>query len=967
MTDRRFAETGPPPARWPAPAREAAADDLRRHIQTSAAAAGSAMPGDPGLIASIRAIGGNSPYLADLARREWRTVLRLAAEGPDRVVADAIGIAGTADWSGSRAALRATLRRAKRIAALAIAWADIGGLWDLERVTAALTRLADAALRAAVDHLLHHEAARGRIARLRDPRAPSRGSGFAVIGMGKLGAGELNYSSDVDLVLLYDPEAAGEGIDRSELASTFARVARDLVTLMEARDADGYVFRVDLRLRPDPGVTPPAISLAGAITYYESMAQTWERAAFSKARHVAGDETTGTVFLAAIAPFVWRRHLDFPAIDDMQAMKARIDEAAARPPAPDPADEIASLLGRDLKRGPGGIREIEFIAQTLQLVWGGRHPEHRLLGTVAALRLLAERNRLDRDDAEHLVDSYRTLRRVEHRLQMVADRQTHALPADREQFARFACFMGVPTATALARHLLDATAPVQSAFRAILSDTAPPAPLPLGPFRHARDAAALIAAFRAGRPRALRGVRARALHERVLPVLLAALGRAADPDAALARWATLIERLPEAVGLLSLLVRNEALIRRIADLLSAAPPLADTLAVSPGAIEGLLAPDAIDSMPGRTLRRLVAGRRDPASLETAIETARLHVRAEEFRLGVLELEDRIDVDQAGLARTALADAVIALLLDRVRRAHERRWGRLAAGGLVVVALGKAGSRRMMAGSDLDLLLVYDAGLVHDAGPARDPGADTVAGATGTGPAPASYYGRLAHALIAALTAPGRDGPLYRCDMRLRPSGRAGPVAVSLASFERYHRDDAWTWERMALTRARPVAGPRASRRRVALALRAALDRATPPGTVATDAVAMRARLLRDRKPEGRLDVKLRPGGLMEVEFIAQALQLGPHPTLRRATETGRALAAAAAAGLLSRADARGLAAADRFWRVLQSRLRLLHGLGVPGPDLAPAVRDGIADDWSIEATASFVGARFTGLLGGIHD
>ena len=930
MTDRR--STGTNASRcWPAPCREAAAADLRRAIETSAGGAGSRLPDDPETRAALDAIGGNSPYLADLARREWRSVLRLATEGPDPVVADAIRLAATADWAGPRARLRATLCAAKRIAALAIAWADLGGLWSLEQVTAALTRLAEAALRVTVDHLLHHEAARGRIAPPRDGSTPSRGSGFAVIAMGKLGAGELNYSSDVDLVLLYDPDAACVGVDRSELASTFARIARDLVTVMAARDADGYVFRVDLRLRPDPGSTPPAISLAAAITYYEGTAQTWERAAWSKARPIAGDQTAGVLFLAAITPFVWRRHLDFAAIDDMQAMKARIDAAAPAAAAPDPADLVGASLGRDVKRGPGGIREIEFIAQTLQLVWGGRHPEHRLLGTVAALRLLAERDRLDRDEAERLVRSYRALRAIEHRLQMVADRQTHALPADRDGLAAFAGFMGLPSADALAHHLADATEPVQAAFRAVLAPTAPPAPLPLAAFRDAQRTASRIAAFRAGGPRALRSERARALHDRVLPVLLATFGRSADPDAALARWATLIERLPEAVTLLSLLARHEALVRRIADLLSAAPPLADTLAASPGAIEGLLAPDAIDRTPGRTLRRLLAGRRDPAALETAIETARLHVRSEEFRLAVLELERRIDVDAAGRARTALADAVIALLLDRVRRAHERRWGRIAGGGLVVVALGKAGSRRMMAGSDLDLLLVYDA-----------------ATSAGTGAAPASTYGRLAQALIGALTAPGRDGPLYRCDMRLRPSGRAGPVAVSLASFERYHREDAWTWERMALTRARPVAGPRALRGRVGRAIAAALDRTSPPGTVEADATAMRARLLRDRKPDGPLDVKLRPGGLMEVEFIAQALALGPHPGLRRSTETGAALRNLAAAGLLASADARGLANADLAWRVLQSRLRL--GLGAD-------------DDCDIEALAAFVRGRFVALLG----
>ncbi len=961
--------------RWPLASNEAAAAELSRAIEARAM---EAAPGGTALAvlrradtrAALRAIGGNSLYLADLARREWETVVSLAANGPDQVVGEALAALGRVERSGPREATRAALRRAKRVVALAVAWADLGGTWPLAAVTSALTRLAETSLRVALDHLLHHETARGRL-RPRDTPEPQRSCGFVVLGMGKLGAGELNYSSDVDLVLLYDPDTAGGGLDRSSVASTFSRVARDLVTLMETRDPDGYVFRVDLRLRPDPGSTPPAVSLQAAIVYYESLAETWERAAFIKARPVAGDEDLGAFFLREIGPFIWRRHLDFAAIDDMQAMKARIDaaDAGSRGRSAGEDDGVGALLGRDLKRGPGGIREVEFIAQTLQLVWGGGNRALRRRGTVDALQALGEAGLLDGAEVERLAASYIVLRRAEHRLQMVADRQTHRLPADRAGFGRFATFMGFADAAALAAHLLAAMAPVEAAFRAVLSDTPPPDPPLLAGFRDREAASALVGRLREGRTRALRTERARRLHDAVLPVLLAAFTRARDPDAALARWVGLVERLSEGVALLSLLARNPGLVRRIADLLAASPPLADSVAAMPGAIEGLLAPDGTERPPRRELARLVEGRRDPASLETAIETARRLVRAEELRLGWGELGNRIDVDRAGEARTDLAEATVALLLDRVRRAHEARHGRIERGGLVVVALGKAGSRRMIAGSDLDLLLIHDV----DRGGA--PGGEPHV----RGTAPETYYARLAQSLIAALTAPGRDGPLYRCDMRLRPSGRAGPVAVSLPAFERYHREDAWTWERMALARARPVAGPAWLRRRVASAIGVALDRAdlrdgTRGGTgaadrVRADAVAMRARLLRDRPAAGPFDAKLRPGGLMEVEFVAQALQLGPHPGLRRSTDTGRALRALGRSGLLARGDARALAAADRFWRVLQSRLRLLHGPTVPEPDLAPSVRDGLASalgdgfEREMDRVAGDVSARFARILG----
>ncbi len=900
--------------------------------------------------AALAAIGGNSPFLADLATRDCAAFLALLTRGPDAVAAEACAALDGIGRHASRQALHAALRRAKRVVALATAYADLGGFWSLDAVTGALTRLADTALREAVDHLLARAGLAGR-----DPARPSQGSGFAVLAMGKLGAGELNYSSDIDLILLYDPEGPGS-VDRGGRSARFARLAHELVALMQTRDADGYVFRTDLRLRPDPRSTPPAISIPAAIGYYESLAATWERAALSKARPVAGDLDCGEAILRTLSPFVWRRHLDFAAIDDMRAMKDRIDRAAG-----DRADH-GRFLGRDLKRGRGGIREIEFIAQTLQLVWGGRDPAFRQRGTLQALASLADASHLDRVTAARLARSYALLRRLEHRLQMVADRQTHALPADAVSFDRFAVFAGFEDAQDLRAALHDATAPVETAFRAILADGDPPADHPDAALdaRFARpdDARALLAAWRAGRPRALRHPRARALHEQLLATLLPALAAGRHPDAALARWAALVERLPEGVPMLSLLARNRPLVRRIADLLDAAPALADALAASPGALEGLLATEAIDPDPGRTLRRLVGGRRDAELLDVAIETARRFVRAEQFRLGADELDARIDVDVAGRARTDLADAVITFLLGRVRRAHEARHGRIAGGGLVVVGLGKAGSRRMMAGSDLDLLLIYD----------HAPGATESTGAAGTRPlAPGPYYGRLAQRLIAALTTPGSDGPLFACDMRLRPSGRAGPVAVSLSAFARYHAGESWTWERMALTRARPVAGPAPLRARVAEAIAAALDR--DDGAMRAAAAAMRARLARDRPPEGPFDAKLRPGGLMDVEFIAQVLQLGPRPGLRRATDTARALRALADAGVIGRRDARALVAADRFWRVMQSRLRLLDGLRPPPPPLPPALADNLAcaigKDPAAEAdrVAATVGEAFGRLVG----
>ncbi len=440
-------------AAWPRPHDPKAAERLvERFAETSDSAARLACRPDVGML--LAALGGNSPYLSDLAVREAESLAALADCGPDAVVPQALDALAALPVTAKREQVASALRHAKRVVALATAVADIGGLWPLERITAALSDLAEAALRTAVAHMLRAGHESGAL-RLAEPADPAAGSGFCVLAMGKFGARELNYSSDIDLILIYDP-AAGIYTGKSQgeaIQVVTSRLARDLVALMEARDADGYVFRTDLRLRPDPAVTPPAVSLPAAIVYYESMGQNWERAAMIKARPVAGDIATGTGFLEAIRPFVWRRGLDFAAVADIHAMKRRIDDykAGALDASRDPAARIG---GHNIKLGHGGIREIEFLAQTLQLVWGGRDPGLRDPTTLGALRLLARAGRITPGAARELAASYRYLRRLEHRLQMVADRQTHTLPERHDELARIADFMGYDNVPELAEILL---------------------------------------------------------------------------------------------------------------------------------------------------------------------------------------------------------------------------------------------------------------------------------------------------------------------------------------------------------------------------------------------------------------------------------------------------------------------------------------------------------------------------------
>jgi glutamate-ammonia-ligase adenylyltransferase len=898
--------------RFPSAADPAAAARLRAAF----AALGSterALAASPAGAALLDCLGGNAPYLAELACRHPDCLIATLDDGPDAAFAAELAALASLPPSASRAQTARALRRAKARAALVIAVADLGGWWPLMRITGALSALAQAACRGAVRHILHglHEAGRIELPR---PDEPEQNSGFVALALGKLGALELNYSSDIDLVLLFDPEA---GIYRAEPQPMMARLAHDLVSLLSQRDEHGYVFRVDLRLRPDPAATPPVVALPTALRYYESHGRTWERAAFSKARPIAGDLELGQNFLAAIRPFIWRRHLDFAAIGDIHEMKRKIDER----------QETEGLLGRDVKLGPGGIREIEFIAQTLGLVWGGQDASLRQPATLDALPALAKAGHLPTAAARQLSADYRRLRRVEHRLQMVEDRQTHALPGTPAGLAAFAVFMGDRPfernfARLLARvhrsfrnffdaggdagpsHRIDPgqEGPPRAAFAAHLAD--------LG-YSGIRHIAERLRDWAGGGMPALRSERARALLDSIVPSLLTELARQPDPDAAFARFDTLLSRQRAGIQLLALFQRNPALLRRLAAVLGAAPALAEHLAEDAQALEALLSPSAKFEAPRPELARAL---REAEDLEAAVAITRRFVRREEFHLSVATLEGRIDIDRAGRLRSALAAAALSLLLPRVLAAHQARHGRVRGAKFAIVALGKAGGEEMLAGSDLDLMLIYD----H--APAASP--------------PTPYFIRLSHALTAALTAQGSEGPLYHVDMRLRPSGNKGPVAVSLAAFQRYHAEDAWTWERLALTRARVLAATPGFAGTVQGQILTALRREVPGAKIRRDTVAMRDRLAAELPARGPFDVKHRPGGMLELGFVAEALQLihGPaDPKLFRANTTA-ALHGLAAAGHLPAEDAHRLAEADFLWRSIEGINRIT---GLRAAETAP--------------------------------
>jgi glutamate-ammonia-ligase adenylyltransferase len=866
---------------------------------------------------------GNSPFLTQCCLTEPDLLMRLLQQGPETTLADVEdGLNRLLPAEIGRPALMRALRLARRRMALLVAVADLARWWPLERVTGALSRFADQALAVAVRHLLAAAARRGEIA-LAHPAEPERDSGFIVLGMGKLGAGELNYSSDIDLVLLYDPDKARYA-GRHSVATFFAGLARELVALMQERTADGYVFRTDLRLRPDAGATPPALSVGAALLYYESAGQNWERAALIKARPVAGDLAAGQAFLAQLRPFLWRKHLDFAAIEDIHSIKRQINahRGGAR----------IAVAGHNVKLGRGGIREIEFFAQTQQLIWGGRLPALRAPATCAALDALASAGRIAAGVAAELIAAYRFLRQVEHRLQMVDDAQTHTLPADAAGLERLAAFMDYASGDDLRAALLRHLATVESRYAALFEE-APSLAAPgnlvftgteddpetlktlagLG-FADPPAVAARIRAWHHGRYRSTRSQRARELLTEVVPALLRAFGASANPDAALLRFDQFLAHLPAGVQLFSLLQRNAALLGLLAEIMAAGPRLAELLARRPALLDAVLSGGFFDPPPepaalAAELEEQLAGARDYQDL---LDAARRWVADRKFQVGVQLLRARLDGEAAGTAFADIAEAAIGGLLPRVADHFARAHGRVEGGSLIVLGLGKLGGREMTMTSDLDLILVYDA-------------PEGVEMSDGERPlAVSTYYARLSHRLIDALTAMTPEGNLYEVDMRLRPSGSKGPVASSLDAFRRYHRELAWTWEQLALTRARPVTKPDGVAAAAMMVVTAALAQRRDRRSLARDVADMRNRMAESRRNPGFWDVKHRRGGLVDIEFIAQYLQLreaAQHPEILR-QNTAAALAALAEAGFLGTGAATELLAALKLWHDVQGLIKL---------------------------------------------
>ncbi|MGB8813780.1 MAG: glutamine-synthetase adenylyltransferase [Paracoccaceae bacterium] len=842
----------------------------------------------PELATLLAGTAGCSPFLKGVMAREASWLRQALSLAPETALAGILDPLSELPLDG----LGAGLRIAKRRVALLTGLADLGGVWQLQSVTGALTSLADHAVSLSMKRLVADEIRRGKLPGQTQDDVETA-AGMVALAMGKGGAGELNYSSDIDLICLFDETRYGA--DWQDARTAFIRVTRKMMAMLSDLTSEGYVFRTDLRLRPDAAVTPVCLSMSAAEGYYESVGRTWERAAYIKARPCGGDIAAGNRFLKTLIPFVWRKHLDFAAIQDAHDMRLRIrDHRGLHGPI--------VIEGHNMKLGVGGIREIEFFTQTRQLIAGGRDPSLRDRTTVGGLAALAQKGWVPPAVADDLTTLYRAHREIEHRLQMVGDAQTHDMPASAEGVARIAYFCGetdVPAFRAALMARLERTDHLTEGFFA-------PGQAEIGP-EVSESTRAIVDGW--NNYPALRSDRASAIFRRLRPSLLRSLARAANPDEALVAFDSFLVGLPAGVQIFSLFEANPQLVDLIVDIAGTAPILARYLARNASVLDAVIGGAFFAPWPSvPELGGLLGGQlAEEPDYEKKLDTARRWMKEWHFRIGVHHLRGLIDAFEAGKMYADLAEAVVAALWPMVCADFARKHGPLPGRGAVVLGMGSLGAGRLNAQSDLDLIVIYDVGDVAES----------------TGPRPLAtrpYYARLTQALVTSLTAPMAEGRLYEVDMRLRPSGRQGPVATSIDAFKNYQLTEAWTWEHLALTRARAMAGDPGLAAEVEAFRRVVFATKGNGDQVLSDVAEMRLRLQSAKPAAGSWEAKNGAGRLMDIELLAQTAALRLADPARRVEAQ---LRGGVKGGFLSHSDETVLLAAYRLcWR-LQAGTRLL--------------------------------------------
>lgn len=885
---------------------------------------------DEGALALAQVIGAAYPAMRSLVLRRFEAIRVVAKEGwkQPRKRADFMRrFAAACGDLDDAARVRSGLRRVTAAERLRIALRELEPDIDVEVTAREWSDLAEAQLEIATKE------ARAFVEKKLG--APTQ-NGFVVVGLGKLGGGELNAGSDVDLMFVHasdeGPDVGDEGLRPFDV---FGRVARRLVPTLEDHDDDGFCARIDLRLRPEGASGPITNSITSAVGYYENFGVAWERAALVRARPVAGDLDVGERLMRELAPFVYRRAVDPAIAIDMHEMARRSRVELSEAPA------------RDLKLGPGGIREAEFFVQTLQLVWGGKDASVRSTNTLQALRKLRARGYVTDREARAIADGYALLRRVEHRVQLSTGVQTHVVPADGVERDRLARSLGWKNGVELWEALDRARSKIAERFASLV-----PGGATRGEEARVREALDaidgaetslsrdLVTSLRAlaRRADAPLGERARSRHPRFVDRLLSVLLDAADPELAASLVRTFFDRLsaPGVATYVRAFEQDERALARFVGLCGASAYLGGSLVGHPELVDRLVfgarAGTADEVRGARLLAEEVAhlGAEERRDVESFVGALRRAKAAVELEVGMADLAGEIDPREASRTLGSIADATLEATtgwaLEEIAR---RRSLRAVPEGLAVLAMGKLGGREIGYGSDLDVVFVYDPRALEPLGVEALEASE--------------IFATVAARVVRLLSTPHSDGPGYELDTRLRPSGEQGHLVVSLDAFRAYHlgkserggdaREEnaaigprAADWERQALLRLRACAG---DARVGAVAERIAMEAAYDRGPISPrELLRLRARLEAEvaREKPGRFDPKLGVGGLADVEFAVQYLQMcagGAHASVRT-TETLAALDALEAIGRIDPRHATTLRDGYRFLRRLEQRARVVH-------------------------------------------
>lgn len=850
-----------------------------------------------------------------------------------------------------RAELQRVLRAHRRRELVRIGGRDLLGLATVDDTVRELSALADATIVVAT------ECARARVA----SEWPDPGMPFVVFGMGKLGGEELNYSSDVDLIYVYETDGDYGGRTAREF---FARVAEEITKAIAEPTNDGFCFRVDLRLRPGGGDGPVAVAMGAALSHYEAVGETWERAVWLKGRPIGGDRAFGERVLHEIEPFVYRRFLDYGTLEDLKAMKRKVDASF----------RDSTVRDRNVKLGRGGIREIEFVVQAQQLVHAGKDPRLRGRTTLVVLRRMAECGYLAADEAERLAGWYRFLRDVEHKLQIVEERQTQLVPSDADERTRLARRMGFCGADGLERFDATLAARTQGAHAAFaslfhaaseerereprpeiaslldpqLDDAAARDQLAALGFRDLDAAVTDLVLLRDGPRHAPAQVRRRQALAQLGPTLLAEIAGSVFPERALHHMASFIATAGARTSYLHLLLENPGVMRLLVRLFATSEYLSSFFVQHPELIDNLVRADLVRvvrspaEMAAELQDRLLAA----PDFEIELDTLRRFRHEEFLRIGVHDIQGELALADVGRQLSALAEvclgAALRLAVQEVRARLKLPDG-APTDGLAVVAMGKLGGAELSYNSDLDLIYVYEPGNAADWGER----------------AAHEVFTRIAQRTISVLQTPTREGFVYKIDVRLRPSGNQGPLVSPLDAFEAYHHESAQLWERQALIKARALSGTPALRARLTAAIDGFVYGPGLPAAGVREIAAMRERIARERGTAGAINIKTDRGGLVDVEFLVQMLQLrhgATHATLRT-PNTAAVLAALPALGLLPDGDAAALQGGYAFLRQLESRLRIEHDEAVEALEGTPAVLQGVARSLGYDGDAETAAAR----------